>query len=316
MKQRFLTNLEVFPMIEENNIEITPRDKKLVNFYEGKLASDPDKAIEKTMKHYNLGKTQVRNIVNKFSQYPTPTVYKNMLKDIEATSSIVADEIISDTINDDLGGVISSGEVESLVKALEQRGLDVKDYVGKSLQFAYHNDIKEATEDNLKRLSKDVPLGKTLKQQVIEEKAKAEIMEAQKRQKLAESSILEEDSVQHIIKETGELIKVGGIQTSEEDRYYDDNYEEMFNDFMSVYFHLKNPSSNRYYSAQLIERFGMKWAFKRAQILEIKNLRAEKEYRESERDNKKTKQKELEHYTEYLHSLPIEDLHKIVNEEN
>lgn len=299
-----------------NETEIPAKYRKLIVFYEKKIEIDPDTAIIKTQKKFNLEKTQVRKIIAKYSKYTTPSAYKKMVRDSEAMGSLVADDAIDKELNEKYSGLIDSKDLEVGVKSLELQGYDVKGMFTKFVQIVTHDDIKELTGDTIISLKKDIPLRKTLSQRVKERKGQAELMEAEKRIRIAETDIVGEGIAQHIVK-AGAQRAMGDEQSNNasfnddeiENIKYNEEYEEMYNEMMNLVLEA-SVSNNKAVLDFKKRQFKLKWAYRNKKAGELRQLRAERERRRAEMEV--SEDQELE---EFLNGLSTTELKELYNEQ-
>lgn len=306
-----------------NEIEIPAQYKKLITFYEKRLEIDPDTALEKSRKRFGYkGNSQVYSLVGKYSQ--TPRAYKKekkMIHDSKAEGHLVADSVDSE-FNEKHGGLITTKDTELLLRDLELQGIDVMGFFADLIRYIKHNDVRESTEEVLIDMARDIPLRKSLSQQVAEKKAQAELMEAERRIERAQSDIMEEYPVQYYHTKTREAIegeKYSIGTESEGNLYYNENYKEMINDFKEIAFYLQSPDLNRRRGDQFIQQFTIKWAgFRIPQIIEKRQIQARKERQlrvEKERMVINAEFNEEQELEEFLKDLSISDLEEIYNEE-
>jgi len=290
-------------MTENNNIEISPRDKRLVNFYEDRLEKNPDKAIEKTKTHFNLGDTQVRTIIGEHSKYPTPSAYKKSIQDNKAIGNIVADEF-----NEEYAGLLGSNDLILTVKGLEARGIDVKGMFVDFIQDIEHDGITEHTSDTLMGLKKNIPLRISLKQEADDMEQRARKSMYEKKIKVAETDIESEELTQHMVKVGGQRIK-GEEQSDDRDFNYGEesikytkDYEEQYNEMMTLV--LEAP----YISKELLilkkKLHELKWGFRIPQAEELRQLKAKRERVIAENEAKQN----IIELDKYLDGLSTEEL--------
>jgi len=303
-------------MDKVNETEISPRNKKLIDFYESRLEIAPDTAFMKTQKKFRLGETQVRKITAKYSEYPKPSDYKKMVRDSEATGSLVADDVIDKDFNEEYGGLLTSNDMVLTVKSAVAMGYDIKGMFAEFLQSIIHDNIKELTGDTLISLKKNIPLRKTLEQQVKEKEAEAKIKEAERKIMKNETEMLDLGISQHIAKVGAQRI-IGDEQsdntTFSDDEIknikYNEDYEEMYNEAMNLILEA-SVSNNKAVLDFKKKQFALKWAYRNKKAEEIRQLRAERERREAEREV--NEEQELE---EILKGLSTEELAKLYNEQ-
>lgn len=264
-------------MTENNNIEISPRDRRLVKNYERELEKNPDKAIEKTMKSSHLRETQVRTIIGEHSKYPTPSAYKKSIQDSKAIGNIVADKF-----NEEYAGLLGSNDLILTVKGLEARGIDVKGMFVEFLQSITHDGITEHTGDTLIGLGKNIPLRKTFKQEADDMEQRARIKGYEKKIKVDETDIESERLTQHIVKVGAQRI-TGKEQSDdrdfnygEENIKYNKEYEEMYDELMGLVLEESIPH-NRAVLELKKKQFQLKWGFRIPQAEELRQLKAKRE---------------------------------------
>lgn len=302
-----------------NEIEIPAQYKRLITFYEEGLRIDPDTAFIKTQKKFKLGKSQVRNITAKYSKWSTPSAYKKerkMIHDNKALGSLVADDVIDKDYNEEYGGVLTSSDMVLGVKALEKEGIDVRGMFAEFIQFIKHNKTTEMTGETLTLLEQNIPMRKTLRKQVAEKKAEAEIKEAEKRIMKNETEMLDLEISQHIVKAGAHIIK--GNEQSDYAPFSDDeiknikynkDYEEMYNEAMNLILEA-SVSKNKAVIDFKKKHFMLKWFYRNKKAEELRQLRAEREKRKTEREV--NEEQELE---EFLKNVSVADLEEIWNEE-
>ncbi len=278
--------------------------KNILSYYDERKASGSKSPQLETASKYKITRQTVSNYVKKRNNPSGKSKKENTNITIR---EIIAEKELDKQFNEESGGRIENVLTENVTKHLfEKYPKKAKEILDKNYEWALQQTFNELEK---KLPSKDLealregydikellsePL--TLSKRAKEKEAEANIIEAEKRIKLAESVIMEEEGVQHLIKEQVDTIKEAEEQSNIEESeslYYDANYEEMYDDFMNVYFYVKNPNNNKGYAVQLIEKFGLKWAFRRAQAEEVRQLRVEKEQEESEKYYNRMSDEEL-----------------------
>lgn len=306
-----------------NEIEIPAQYKKLITFYNKRLEIDPDEALEKTRVKFGYkSNSQVYTLVGKYSQKPSD--YKKerkMIHDSKAEGHLVADSVDKE-FNKKHGGLIAIKDIELLVRDLELQGIDVMGIFVDFIRYTKHNDVRESTEDVLIDMAHNIPLRKSLRQQVVDRKAEADIIESERKIEMAKSDIMGEFPVQHYHAQSRRVIEEGEYPIgteSEGSLHYNEDYKEMINDYNNIAFYLQNPDADKRRGAQLIQSFIIKWkGFRLPQIEEIRQIQTRRERGfgiEKERNIIDVEIDEDQALVEFLEGMSIEDLRKVHNEE-
>ena len=287
--------------------------KNILKYYDDKVASGSSKPQLDTATKYKITRQTVSNYLKKRDNT------EEHHNETETFAEIVAEKQLDEQFNEEHGGRIENARTENIVKFMEEKfPKRAKKLLDKNYERAIEETFQEleigVPSKDIEDLREGVSLTDilndnrrplTLTEQVEQKKAQADIIEADKRIELAKSVLLEEEGNQFVIEKGVKAIKgmfeEQPIIEEFENLYYDDNYEEMYNDFISVYSYVKDPNSNKSNSAQLFGRFVLKWSFKQAQAEEIKGKRAEvkqKVLKENENRLAVKRHRELEKYSD------------------
>ena len=264
-------------MDKVNEMEIPPKYKKLIDYYNKRLEIDPDSAIEKTRKKYSKGESRMYELAKQYSQ--TPSEYKKSVQDSKATALIIVDE----ELNKGYEGILTP-DMALLIKSLKVRGIDVKSMVAEILQYLYRNKIGGLDGNTLLAIERNIPMKKTLKQEAEDVKYEAAIMKNKAEIRRLQTDIIGEEGAQYITKTGVQILKGdnqsdGNIYSSDgaDNIIYDKDFEEMYNELTGIVLEASLPNINREYIEFRKTEFKLKWGFRMEKAKEIKQIKAKRE---------------------------------------